>query len=203
MTTYPTRERAQHAYDALVEDLRDANDGYLQGTWTQERWIGALHAVDAACKAILQDFPEVGTWPVLPNDDARYRRRLDHEEQIADAARRDRDDERPYSVFHSNVDGAGFIDRFSTLDRARAEADRLQAKSDEDGNPWGYRYWVFGRTDRCLYRTQASTSAPPQEDVASRRREDRAEQVGESGSSPSPESPTPSTADGRPGVVRG
>ncbi len=60
----------------------------------------------------------------------------------------------PYSLLHSNVDGAGAIGRFETFEAARAEADRLQAESDAGGNPWGYRYSVFTGIDRCVYRTQ-------------------------------------------------
>jgi hypothetical protein len=73
-----------------------------------------------------------------------------------------RSDDRPYSLLHSNVDGAGLIDRFATFAEARAEADRLQAESDQGGNPWGYRYSVFTGIDRCLYRTRPG-ALPDQE----------------------------------------
>jgi hypothetical protein len=61
----------------------------------------------------------------------------------------------PYTLIHSNVDGAGIIGTFETLKAAMAEADRRQAKVDaRDGNPWCYTYSVFAYLDRCVYRTR-------------------------------------------------
>jgi hypothetical protein len=52
--------------------------------------------------------------------------------------------QKPYRLYHTNVDGGGFIDRFETLDLAKAEAERLQEESDSKGNYWYYRYHVYG-----------------------------------------------------------
>ena len=66
-------------------------------------------------------------------------------------------DRPPYLLIHSNVDGAGSIGSFWTLDEARAEADRLQQRADAGGNPWGYHFTVYTGIDRVVYR---STSRP-------------------------------------------
>ncbi len=51
---------------------------------------------------------------------------------------------KPYRLYHTNVDGGGFINRFETFDLAKKEADRLQDESDSKGNYWYYRYHVYG-----------------------------------------------------------
>jgi hypothetical protein len=52
--------------------------------------------------------------------------------------------EKPYRLFHSNVDGGGYIDSFEKFDDAKREAERLQQESDSKGNYWYYRYHVIG-----------------------------------------------------------
>jgi hypothetical protein len=61
---------------------------------------------------------------------------------------------RPYRVIHSNVDGAGTIGEFDTLEQAKAEADRLQAKATADGDAHGYRFHVFDRRSDKRHETQ-------------------------------------------------
>lgn len=67
------------------------------------------------------------------------------------------DDRPPYHLVHSNVDGAGSLGSFWTLDAARAEADRRQDRADATGNPWCYRFTVYTGIDRAVYHT---TSRP-------------------------------------------
>ena len=52
--------------------------------------------------------------------------------------------EKPYRLFHSNVDGGGYIDSFVNFNDAKKEADRLQQESDSKGNYWYFRYHVIG-----------------------------------------------------------
>jgi hypothetical protein len=61
-----------------------------------------------------------------------------------------------YRVWHSNVDGAGLVCEYDTLQEAKTEADRQQSLADQDGNHWHYLHSVdhYGRT---VYRT---TSKP-------------------------------------------
>jgi len=69
-----------------------------------------------------------------------------------------------FYVMHVSVDGAGIHTRNIALKRkAVALAQKLQAKSDRRGNPWGYHYIVYreypsGRTD-AIYRTKSRASA--------------------------------------------
>lgn len=60
---------------------------------------------------------------------------------------------KPYRLYHTNVDGAGYIDSFETLEKAKTEADMLQEESDRHGNWWYYRYHVFGARGRKMYET--------------------------------------------------
>jgi N-terminal domain of anti-restriction factor ArdC len=60
---------------------------------------------------------------------------------------------RPYRVIHSNVDGAGTIGEFDTLEQAKEEADRLQAKATADGDAHGYRFHVFDRRSDKRHQT--------------------------------------------------
>lgn len=64
----------------------------------------------------------------------------------------------PFTLIHSNVDGAGTIGSYAELAIAKAEADRRQADSDAHGNPWGYRYSIYWN-GRCLYRTGGGVMA--------------------------------------------
>jgi len=50
---------------------------------------------------------------------------------------------RPYRVIHSNVDGAGFVGEYDTLEQATAEADRLHAKAVEADDTLGFHFYVF------------------------------------------------------------
>ncbi len=52
--------------------------------------------------------------------------------------------EKPYRLFHSNVDGGGYIDSYKKFEDAKKEADRLQYESDSSGNYWYFRYHVIG-----------------------------------------------------------
>ncbi|MGB8347962.1 MAG: hypothetical protein WCD86_23985, partial [Ktedonobacteraceae bacterium] len=61
--------------------------------------------------------------------------------------------EKPYDLYHTNVDGGGWINSFATVHEAKAEADRLQEESDRHGNWWQYRYHVFGLYGRKQYET--------------------------------------------------
>jgi hypothetical protein len=64
-----------------------------------------------------------------------------------------------YTVCFSNVDGAGRLPTTYTLEEARDQADDHQAESDQDGNPWGYSYYVrHNATGRIVYRATNNTN---------------------------------------------
>jgi hypothetical protein len=68
--------------------------------------------------------------------------------------------EKPYHIIHSNVDGAGLIPgTYETLDQAKEAAITMQMRSDEKDNPWNYRYHVFG-FGRQFYSTQRGEKLP-------------------------------------------
>ncbi|MGH8896708.1 MAG: hypothetical protein ACRDZ4_06705, partial [Egibacteraceae bacterium] len=74
-------------------------------------------------------------------------------------------DEPTFFVMHVNVDGAGIHTKNLSKPRAIALAQRLQARSDRGGNPWGYRYIVYrsypsGRTD-AIYRSKSRVANNP------------------------------------------
>lgn len=52
---------------------------------------------------------------------------------------------RPYRVIHSNVDGAGSIGEYDSLEQAKAEADRLGQEARDANDTHGYRFHVFDR----------------------------------------------------------
>jgi hypothetical protein len=71
-----------------------------------------------------------------------------------------------FFIMHVSVDGAGIHTKGIALKRrAIALAQRLQAKSDKRGNPWGYHYIVYrtypsGRQD-AIYRTKSRAANNP------------------------------------------
>jgi hypothetical protein len=58
-----------------------------------------------------------------------------------------------YQIIHSSCDGADAGPVFETFEAARAEADRLQTAARATGNPYAYRYTVYGPYGREVYRT--------------------------------------------------
>lgn len=58
-----------------------------------------------------------------------------------------------YTVYHTNVDGAGVIGSYDSFEEAKRIAGELQAHADERGNPWHHRCSVNDGSD-WIYRTQ-------------------------------------------------
>jgi hypothetical protein len=61
----------------------------------------------------------------------------------------------PYHVVHSCCDGAGDSGSFESLDAAKEYVDTEQARINAKGNPYGYRFTVYGPGGRRVYETRA------------------------------------------------
>jgi len=61
-----------------------------------------------------------------------------------------------FTLIHSNVDGAGTIGDYPTLETAKNEAISRQDKSDAHGNPWNYIYHVYDDRGREVFSTRSN-----------------------------------------------
>ena len=61
-----------------------------------------------------------------------------------------------YTLIHSNVDGAGTIGDFSTLEEAMKEAVLKQQRADANGNKWNHIYHVYDDRGREVFATTSN-----------------------------------------------